>query len=65
MRLQFESPELLSQRDPALAGLTRELLERAATRPVKSPMLDALMLLGGVGLIGAACWLRRTPRPPT
>ncbi len=65
VRLQFESPELLSQRDPALAGLTRELLERAETRPVKSPMLDALMLLGGVGLIGAACWLRRTPRPPT
>lgn len=60
VRLHFESPELLSQKDPALAGLTREVLERAATRPVKSAMLDALMLLGGVGLIGAASWLRRT-----
>ncbi|GMU55787.1 MAG: hypothetical protein AMXMBFR33_49330 [Candidatus Xenobia bacterium] len=61
VRLHFESPELLSQKDPALAGLTREVLERAATRPTQNPMLHALMLLGGVGLIGAASWLRRTP----
>ncbi len=60
VRLHFESPELLSQKDPALAELTREVLERAATRPTQNPMLDALMLLGGVGLIGAATWLRRS-----